>query len=233
MAMQVCKFGTLLVLFFAIPLILEMDNVLTLWLGTPPVYAGRLCQWMLAMLVVDRLTAGPMLAVNARGKIAAYELVQGTTLLLALPLIWLFFMAGATPVSVGYGLFITMGAYCLGRLGFAKRLVQFPLGEWVTKVALPTLVLTTGSLAAAAGVTSSLGASLLRVGVTVMVTAIVTAGMAWVLLLDSAERSFCIGWIRTVATRLGITKQVGAPLYPSRQGVRYVRTSDCQKERPT
>ena len=100
MSMQACKFSTLLVLLFVVPLILEMDTLLMLWLKDSPEYAGDLCQWMLAMLVVDKMTSGSMLAVNAFGKIAAYELIQGSFFLLALPLMWFFFKIGLGPVSI-------------------------------------------------------------------------------------------------------------------------------------
>lgn len=78
-----------------------------------------------------------MLAVNAYGKIALYELIQGTLLVSAVPLMWFFFKLGLGPVSVGYALFVTMIIYCVGRIVFAKRLTGFQFLPWVKMVALP------------------------------------------------------------------------------------------------
>ena len=83
------------------------------------------------------MTGGQMIAVNAYGKIALYELIQGTLLVSAVPLMWFFFKLGFGPVSVGYALFVTMIIYCVGRIVFAKRLTGFQFLPWVKMVALP------------------------------------------------------------------------------------------------
>ena len=55
-----------------------MRELLQLWLVEPPEHTAEICQWMLAMLVAERMTGGQMLAVNAYGKIALYEIINGT-----------------------------------------------------------------------------------------------------------------------------------------------------------
>ena len=190
LALQVCKFGTLLILLFAIPLVLEMKTVLHLWLEAPPEYAGELCQWMLAMLVIDKMTSGVMLAVNAVGRIAIYELVQGSTLFLALPLAWLFFKLGHGPTSLGYALFITMLLYCSNRLLFGKYLLQFPIATWLQHVALPLLLLVAASATAGWGAKVLSATGVLSVCLTTLVTAMVTTGIAWFWMLNAAEQLF-------------------------------------------
>jgi O-antigen/teichoic acid export membrane protein len=190
MAMQACKFGSLLVLLFTIPLILEMETLLKLWLKTPPEYAGELCQWMLSMLVVDRITGGHMLAVNARGKIAAYELVQGTVLFLALPLMWAFFHFGHSPISIGYALFISMVTYCIGRVLFAKFLLDFQILQWAKQVLFPIVLLVVVSSLAGYLVMSAFEPSLLRLVLTSILTGIVTSVIGWVSVFDRSERVY-------------------------------------------
>lgn len=190
MTMQTCKFGTLLVLVFVIPLAIEMENVLRLWLKTPPQYAGALCNWMLAMLVVDSVTAGPMMAINAAGKIAVYEIIQGSVLFLALPAAWLFFHLGLGPASLGAALFLSTVVYCSGRLVFGRLLVQFSIGKWVLSVAVPVTVLIIGAVAMGLGITQTVKPGFFRLIVIVAVTSAVTAGGGWFLLLNKAERFF-------------------------------------------
>lgn len=200
-ALQVCKFGTLLVLLFVIPLMLEMKTVLELWLINPPEYAGPLCQWMLVMLVIDRITAGQMLAVNAYGKIAAYELVQGTILFLALPLTWLLFKVGSGPVSIGYALVFTMALYCVGRLQFCKWLLKMSVSEWFKKVAVPVFMLSVCSVATGFSITQMVDAGFFRICLTTVVTGVCSAGIGWFCLLNWAERSFVRESINKVAVR--------------------------------
>jgi O-antigen/teichoic acid export membrane protein len=191
MAMQACKFGTLLSLFFVIPLILEMNTLLHLWLKMPPEYAAGLCQWMLAMLVIDKITSGPMLAINAAGKISTYEMIQGAMFLLALPLMWLFIKSGMGPVSIGCALFISTAVYCTGRLLFSRHLLSFPVGRWVVQVAIPVGAMMAVSAVAIWGVMRVMDAGFFRVCLVFAVNMLITLGIGWLWLLNRAEKTFC------------------------------------------
>lgn len=192
MSLQACRFGALLVIMFALPLILEMENLLQIWLKNPPVHAADICQWLLAMLIVDRMTTGQMMAVNARGKIALYELIQGTILLSALPLMWLLFRADLEPVSTGIALFATMLSYCIGRIVFAKCLLDFPVLIWIRQVALPVifisaLVCILGSLSV-----QNIPEGFLRLCLTSAFCSSVALFLAWMILLRKPERAYIL-----------------------------------------
>ncbi|HMP73304.1 MAG TPA: hypothetical protein PKE55_08580 [Kiritimatiellia bacterium] len=197
-AMQISKFGAYLVLLFVLPLMIEMDTVLTLWLGNPPAYAGMLCSFMLAMLVMDKMTSGYMMAVNAHGRIARYELVQGPILLFALPLMWLLFRQGAGPVAVGVALAATMAAYCLGRLVFCRYLLGIPVGPWFRHVALPVSIMIGLAVAGGLGLTGLMPAGFLRVSLTTMACLLTLSTAGWFILLNEKERMF----MRSLATRI-------------------------------
>lgn len=201
-ALQACKFGTLLVLFFAIPLMLEMDTVLKLWLKNPPVYTDVLCIWMLAMLIVDRMTAGQMLAINAHGKIAVYELVQGTILAAAIPLIWFFFKAGLGPESLGYALMLTMVLYCAGRLVFCRILLQMPVCIWLRQVAVPVAFLVFCSVGTGALFMQTQSPGLLRICMTTAVCGVVLTALGWNILLNRSERAYVQETVKIIMTRL-------------------------------
>jgi O-antigen/teichoic acid export membrane protein len=201
-SLQVCKFGTLLVLFFTTPLILEINYVLRIWLKNPPAYTGILCQWLLAMLVVDRLTAGHMLAVNAKGKIALYELVQGTLLALALPMGWFLFKNGVGPVGMGYALFCSMTAYCIGRLFFARQLLQMPIKSWVQQVAVPVGIVIFFSSIAGYGILKIQEEGFIRLLVTTFTTGLISLILGWFLVLQTHERIFVKDMIKKVMKRL-------------------------------
>jgi O-antigen/teichoic acid export membrane protein len=190
MAMRVCKFGALLVMTFAIPAILEMDNLLQLWLVDPPEHAAAICQWLLAILIVDRLTGGHSLAVNARGKIAFYEIVQGAILFSAVPLMALCFVGGFGPAAVGYALFVTAVVYCGGRVVFAKKLVGFPFSKWVREIVLPVLFLIlTGVFFGITG-KSIMPPSFTRLLLTCCMVVLPTIVLSWAFFLSGRERAY-------------------------------------------
>ena len=190
--LRVCKFGSVLVLIFAIPLILEMENVLTLWLGTPPNYAAILCQWMLVTLIIGRFTAGHMLAINACGKIKYYEIVQGLTLLSALPLGYYLFLLGFGPASVGFSLCVTTFVYSLSRLVFCKVFLGLRIGVWFKSIFLPLIVAVVLSFAFGAWARWYFEAGIIRLLITSIMAAVSLIFFSWCLVLDAEEKR----WVR-------------------------------------
>ena len=167
LARQVSKFGALLIMLFAIPLMIEMDLVLKLWLKTPPQYAADLCRFILGTFIVDRLTTGFMVAVGAKGQIAGYQLSVGGALLMVLPVAWIFLAVGMAPTSVGLAFLLVMTFTSLGRAWWMKQLFGQPLTQWLRDVVLGCTVV--GLLALSGGLVPHLllDVSLLRLGLVV------------------------------------------------------------------
>jgi O-antigen/teichoic acid export membrane protein len=143
------KFGTILVMLFAIPLIVEMDYILRLWLHIPPPHSALFCRLILCTFLIDRLSTGYMMAVNAYGKIAAYQATVGICLILTLPLAWLFLKWGYPPTSVGIAFMITSAVCTIGRALWMRRLFGEPVSRWIQIVVLPCLIVGTISLCTA------------------------------------------------------------------------------------
>lgn len=202
MAIQVCNFGTLLVAVFAVPLMIEMDSVLALWLIDPPPYASDIGRWLIAMLIVDKMTAGPMIGVNARGKIAAYEIIQGPLLLMALPLMWAMFTFDLGPVAIGVALFFSHLAYSFGRVIFAKFLIEFPVSLWLRETVFPLVSILFLAVLIGLSVTFLLGEGILRIFVTTVMTATAISALGWFWVLNGAERRHAIGLVLILASRL-------------------------------
>jgi len=190
LALRASKFGTLLVLIFLVPLMMEMEYVLRLWLVAPPLYTAPLCRLILCMLLIDRLSTGYMLAINAHGKIAGYQATLGTTLVLTLPLAWLLLHLGCEPPSVGVAFIFTMAGCSFGRVLWARYLLKAPIRRWVTTVVIPCGIV---------GVLSTVAASLpwyffeSNFSRLVLVTGgslVVYSVSTWFIALDQSERVF-------------------------------------------
>ncbi len=190
LAQRASKFGTLFMMFFAVPLIAEMDYILDLWLTAPPRYAGGLCQLIMIALLFDRLTAGNMLAVNAHGRIAAYHATLGTCVVLTLPLAWLFLKQGAPPTGVGAAFIITAVVLTLGRVIWMRRLLGVPIWRWLAGVLAPC------------GLVAMVGAAIITIFVRLMAPSFARLAvgggacvlamvlMSWWAALDGRERTF-------------------------------------------
>lgn len=192
LSLQSTKFAAILILLFAIPLMAEMEYVLKLWLRQPPEYTATFCKLILTTFFIDRLTSGYMLAVNAHGKIAAYQATLGTSLVLTLPLAWLFLSLGKPPTSVGVAFIITMAVCSLGRVLWVQRLFGVPASKWLRSVLVPC-----GFVATAASLSTLLSGCLLsqsfsRLVLTTVACVVVTLIASWLWALNEPERDLIL-----------------------------------------
>lgn len=201
MAYRVCKFGTLLILIFSLPLSLEVDEVLLLWLKNPPKYAAGICLFVMVMTVLDKMSVGHMICVNANGKVAKYQLFVGTSIIMTLPIAWVMIKLGYGVYSIGWAMVITIVFCIAGRVWFARGLVGMSARYWTEKVCLPLL----GTIALALIIGSVprlfMEQTFLRVCVTTTMVELFLLPIAWLFVLDSSERAFLTSKFHDGVTR--------------------------------
>lgn len=192
LAQRASKFGTILVMLFAIPLIIEMDYILKLWLKNPPEYTGILCRLMLITFLIDRLSVGSMMAVNARGKVAAYQSTLGTCLVLTLPLVWFFFKLGFNPGSVGFAFIITITAISLGRVIWNCIMFGVSFMHWVKAVFSPCLMVAAITIAATSLFYLFLPVSFMRFACILSISLFTSLVTTWLVAINKEERNFIL-----------------------------------------
>ena len=198
LAQRASKFGTILVLLFAIPIMVELDYILKLWLIEPPPLTAKFCQLILITFILDRLSIGYMMAVNASGKMAGYQVTLGSCLAMTLPLAWLLIKLGATPTCVSVASIVTMAVVSVGRVFWVRRLLGVPVREWMRDVVYPSSVVGLVAICAVLIPYWALPASLLRLAIAFVLGMAATLCAAWGFALDNNERSF----IKQVAGRV-------------------------------
>ncbi|MCU0915844.1 MAG: hypothetical protein MUC88_14975 [Planctomycetes bacterium] len=184
------KFGTILVILFAVPLMAEMDYVLQLWLREPPPYTTLFCRLVLCTFLLNRLSIGYYLAVNAHGKVAAYQATVGTSLVLTLPLAWLFLHWGGAPGSVGVAFLLTAVVCTAGRVLWLQRLFGEPIGRWLGTVVLPCLLVCATAAGAALLPRELLPMSLARLVLATSLSVAASLLATWLVACDPSERAF-------------------------------------------
>ena len=190
LAYRSCKFGLLLSSIFMLPLSVELPTILALWLKEPPTYATGLCWCMLAYYIVDVATTGHLVVVNASGRIAGYHVVLSAVSVFTLPLAALAVCVGLGIYSVGVILVFMIGLNTLGRVYFARRVMQMSAFYWLHRVVLPVfLAILLGGVAGLA-VNCFLSPCFARVVVTTFACEIVFLPVSWFFVLDLEERVF-------------------------------------------
>ncbi|AWW29063.1 hypothetical protein DN752_02315 [Echinicola strongylocentroti] len=147
LALIASKFGFFLLSIVAVPFIFEMDNILAVWLKEVPDYAAIFCKMVLVGAIINQLTIGLQSAIQATGRIKAYQATVGSVLLLNLPLAFLLLKMGFAAYSVLAGYIVVEFIACCLRLYFLHLLaglsVQRYLERVIYKEVVPLLVLMT------------------------------------------------------------------------------------------
>lgn len=190
LAYRSCKFGLLLSLVFMLPLAVELPAVLVLWLKEPPAYAVGLCWCMIAYYLVDVSTTGHLVVVNASGKIAGYHIALSAVSIFTLPLAAVAAVAGLGIYSVGVVLVVMIGLNTLGRVYFARRVMNMSFWYWLNRVVLPVLLTVLAGGATGYCTRFMLSPSFIRVVATTLICEMAFLPMSWFFALDTEERTF-------------------------------------------
>ena len=187
---QSCKFSCAFVMIFAIPLAFEVDEVMLLWLKTPPAGSGALCVFLMAGFVVERITSGLSSSIEALGKIAAFKTTMGIIGFSPALFTILFVTIGFGVPSVGMAYVASRIPLGIVRLYFARRLAGVSVRYWFKSVFLPVVFLCSAVCAVAWIPRLFMSASFFRVVVTTIFSEVVLLPFAWRYVLSAEEKQF-------------------------------------------
>lgn len=197
-AFRVCKIGTLLMLLFAVPIFLEVEGIVLLWLKDPPIGVSVLARYVMVTMIFDRLSAGHHLAVCANGKIGRYQVITSSYIFAFLPVAWIFLVAGLNVHAVGLSLVITFGANSLARVWCSRKLVDMSVVRWIREVVIPVVMAAVSAIVAGMIPVWLLTESIIRIAITSFIACSVLVLVALVFGLDHVEREYLLTKMRKV-----------------------------------
>ena len=190
LAFGTCKIGVLLMLIFALPMMLEVDEVMLLWLEDPPEFAPRLCNFFLTALLIERIALGHQIAVNASGKVMKCQSLLGLVNFFLFPLAWLGLALGYSIYTIGFvHIAMMIGNVCV-RVYYARKNVGMGVRYWIFTVVIPLALLSAICLVIGSIPRFLLEASFWRVCVTTLTIEAVFLPLAWFVVLTKDERHF-------------------------------------------
>lgn len=130
------KMAFFLILLISLPLIIEAPYVIQLWLGQLPEFVVPFMRLILVITAVDAMANPLMTTAHATGKIALYQFVVGTMTILNIPISYTLLYYGGDPLTVFYISLIIAILNLFIRLWIVKRLVDFPVWDYVRTVLL-------------------------------------------------------------------------------------------------
>lgn len=128
-----------LLLMLVMPLILNTEVVLGVWLKDVPAHTTLFVQLFLVFALSESLSNPMITAMLATGRIRNYQLVVGGIQLLNIPISYICLKMGAIP-EVTVMVAIGLSQICLwARLIMLSRATGFPIGDFVSKVYVKSL----------------------------------------------------------------------------------------------
>lgn len=190
LSMRTNVLTSLAVAVFGLPLILEVEEVMILWLKTPPVLSGMLCRLRLIAMIVDQLTMGHVYAIFATGKIFVFQLVESVIWLLVIVLSWIGIRVGLDIAAVGVAWIVMYSVDNVLKLYCGRRECGFSVRYWILKTALPVVFVCICSLAIGSLPMFFMAKSFVRLCLTTTLTEAVFLPLVWFVVLQKEDRSF-------------------------------------------
>jgi len=139
---QSSKFCYYLILVLSIPILIETEEILSIWLNIVPEYTIIFTRFVIINAIIESL-ANPFIAsIQATGRIKRYQIVTGSVILLNLPISYLFLKLGFAPeTTMIIVILITIIAH-LCRMYFMKTMLKMNIFNYFKQVIVPISAVT-------------------------------------------------------------------------------------------
>ncbi len=133
------KFSFYLLFLLTLPIIIESEYIIKLWLKTPPEDASIFTQWMLIISLTYSISNPCIIASQATGRVKVYQIAVGSTLLLIIPISYIALSYGAPAYSVFIIHFCMENIAQVIRIYILRKLIQLPCRAHILNIYLPII----------------------------------------------------------------------------------------------
>ena len=191
------RFTFMMLWILSLPVFLEADFLLKLWLINVPDWTVQFLRIMLCIIILDSVANPLMIASAATGRVKTYQIVIGCIMLMILPVAYLFLKLGFNPDSVFYvHLFFCIIAF-IARMILVKGMINLSLKDFSREVLVKCLIV---------GVTSMLPYVIMRYAgccsLNSFVSILIYVGFTAICILlfgiTTDERQFALSKIKTL-----------------------------------
>ncbi len=195
--LSVCRMSSLFAFAVCMPLILETDFLIALWLEDPPPGTAVFCRIMLLTILIEQLSCGFLSGIQAIGKVGVYHSATAVATLLPMAAAWACFSSNAEQPQLLVQLVLAgIAAAVVFRAWYVGRLLEIPLSRWFLEVVV-RVAATVGTACVASLVAGSFveGPSLVRFVVTAISYWAALLPMVWVVGAHGDEKEKVAGWL--------------------------------------
>lgn len=184
------KFASYLIGFIGIPLFIEMDYVLGLWLKEVPEYTVVFTRLTLIQGLVQAIDTPIGIGIHAVGKMKLPNLTSAFIYMIALPISYLAIKSGASPEAVYIVIICTYPVALFMDLYILNRYTGFPVIPFLLKVVRTVFFVIATAAFTGRLVQHLMDPNILRLCFTVVISCIIFLPTIYFFGMDSVEKRF-------------------------------------------
>ena len=200
---SVSKLSSCLLLLVGLPVVVEIDYILKIWLGDNiPEHTATFIFIIVLTCIVSNLNYAISGVVHASGKMALYQISGGLTGILSVPAAYLVLKMGGTPESAIWVSFIAMAIAQVFALLILKRIVHYSIKQYLRYVILPFLWVLALSSIMSYTPHYLMNEGFLRFIVVLLVSIVTVIFLTYYTALDSGEKHLVSELIKSISKKL-------------------------------
>lgn len=196
------KFACFLLLLFIVPLVLETEPIITVWLKIVPEYTVSFIRILLCIVIIDSMARPLMTAAAATGDVKKYQSIIGGILLSIVPIAYIVLKLGGNPTSV----YIVHLSICivafLARLFIIRPMIKLSIRRFCFAVILPCEIVAIASLTVSRLVKELLPKNLFGVLLVCIFCVVIVALFSYLIGLTKGERLFVNSKMKDVYNKI-------------------------------
>lgn len=191
------RFCYYILYILALPILLEVPTLLSLWLKEVPDYTVLFSRLVIINALIDSTAHPLMTAIQATGRIRAFQIVTAGLLILNLPVSYVFLKFGCPPqITMIISICISIIAQ-LSRLVFAKKQIGLSIAYYCREVLWPIGLVTIFSLVLPLLLVFVIDSAMTEF-IIVSIVAVLTVGLLVLLLgMSKDERTYLFSYVKS------------------------------------
>lgn len=184
------RFSFFLLYFLSLPILLETEYILALWLKTVPENAVIFTRWMIGIALIYTIANPCVVANQATGKVKKYQAIVGGILLLIVPISYITLKLGAPAYSVFIVHFCIECIAQFARMYMLRNLIDLPISAYLKHIYKPIVIVMVLSCLCPILIQQQMHEGLLRL-IVVSVVSLISVGTVIILIgITKNERAF-------------------------------------------
>lgn len=191
-----CKYSFFLLLILSMPIIIEAEYILTLWLKHPPTYSIIFCRLIMISALMDTLSGVVGYGALATGKIKIYQIVMSLVFISVPILTYIAYCIGLPSYSCIVAEMFSYAIALFMRPYLTSRITTFSISKYLHNNILPCMCVVIMTLPIPIVVHAYMPYGFIRLITVCIICVFSTCLSIWLVGIDTPERKIIVQYIQ-------------------------------------